>query len=134
MGFILKINRLDSTIRMPIDQAIVFSQRKLDQTTTARTTCTDTRIGHIGGAMRGAEQPAPGIVKKTPWLVVHLHRHMGAAVQISMHPLLVADGKSLAVLAGVHHVKSNSPSAMVQRTALAYGNRRDRSIRHASTC
>jgi hypothetical protein len=48
--------------------------------------------------MRGAQQPAAGIVEKTVGLVVHLHGDMGAAVQVGMGPALVADRKGPAGL------------------------------------
>lgn len=131
MGFILKLKRLETVIRVPIDHAITLAQRKLDQTTTAGTTCTGTSIGHIGCPVRGTQQPLPCIVKKTARLVVHLHRHMRAAIQIGMDTIVVTNGEGLAALACVDHIKSNRTPTMVQRTALAQGNRADRNIRHA---
>ena len=69
--------------------------------------------------MGSTQEPAPGIVKELVGLVVHLHRHMGTAVEVSVWQALVADCKGPAGLARVHDIKRHGTAAIDEVGAVA---------------
>lgn len=107
---------------MPAHDTIKLGCVNLDQTSATGATAAGAGLRLIKGAVRGAHQPVTGTVKKTVRLVIHLHRHMGAAVQVSMHLALVTNGKGTTRLAAIEHVKWNSVSAIDQIGRIAQGN------------
>ena len=62
--------------------------------------------------MAGAQQPLAAVVKHLIGLPVQLHRHMRAAVQVSLRRALKADGESAAGLARIDHVKRHGQAAL----------------------
>jgi hypothetical protein len=69
--------------------------------------------------MGGAQQPAPGIVKKAVRLVIHFHGHMGAAIQVGMHPPLEADGECTAGMPCIDHIEGYGAPTLLQVPAAA---------------
>jgi len=67
--------------------------------------------------MGGAQQPASGVIEKAVRLVVHLHGHMGAAIQIGMHLSLEADGECAAGMTRVDHVERHGIPPFLQGIA-----------------
>ena len=92
---------------MPVHDPILLAKVNLDQAATTRSTSAGTRLWLVSGAMRCAYQQVPGAVKKSVVLVIHLHRHMGATVQIGVHLLLVTNSKGTAVSTTIDHIKRN---------------------------
>lgn len=72
--------------------------------------------------MRRAEQPLPRVIKKLPRLPIELHRHVGAAVQISMRRALVANRKGRAGLSSEIYVEWHGFAAVLQISAVAQRN------------
>ena len=86
---------------------ILLAKVNLDQAAATRSASTDTCVWLVSGAMRGAYQQVAGAVKKSIGLVIHLHRHMGATVQVGVHLILVTDGKGTADSTAIDHFKGN---------------------------
>lgn len=99
---------------MPVHDVIKLGEVNLDQAAPTRATPTGAGLGLIDGPMGGTHQPVTRAVKKTIRLVVHLHRHMGASIEVGVRLSLVTNGKGTASLAAIKHVKRDSFTAVDQ--------------------
>ena len=107
---------------MPVDDAIPFGDLNFYQTSPTRAHLAGAGLRRVNRAVRGAHEPLAGTVKKTVGLEVHLHGHMGAAVQVSVNLALEAHCKCASGLAGVDHVKRHGVGAVLQIGGIAQGN------------
>ena len=99
---------------MPVHYPIGFGNFDLDQTATARPATAGPGLRAVHCPVRSANNPVPGQIKETIGLVIHFHGHMGAAVQIGLHPAVVTDRKRHAGLATVNNVKRHCLPAIDQ--------------------
>lgn len=114
---------------MPVHDTVNLGEVNLDQAAATGATAACPGLWLISGAVRGTHQPMTRIVKKAVGLVVHLHRHMGATIQVGVHLALVPNGKGTASLATIDHVKRNCFAAIEQIGRVAQGN----DLGHAGT-
>jgi hypothetical protein len=91
-----------------VDHPISLREVNFDQATSAWPAGTRAGVGGVLGTVGSTQQPAATGIKKLVRLKVHLHRHMGAAVEVCMWLTLKANGKRAAGLASKHHIKRHS--------------------------
>ena len=104
---------------MPVDHAIALAQFNFDEATSAWPACTFACVWDVLGTMRGAQQPAATGIKKLIRLKVHLHRHMGATVEVGVRQTFKANGKRAAGLAGINNIKRHGTATFSQVGAVA---------------
>src|SRR5450830_1761658 len=119
-----EFNRVQVIGSMPVHHAIRFRELDADQATSAGAASALTGVGRVDRTMGGTEQPPPRIVKETIGPVVHLHGHMGAAIQVSMGTTLIAYGKGAAGLPGIDHIEGHSVPTLDQIVAVTQRNHR----------
>ena len=99
---------------MPVHHAITLVQADPDQSTATRSATALAGGWMVGGPVGGADEPVPGTVKEPVRLVIEFHRDMAATVQISVSASRVTNCECAAILALVHHVKSDRLAAVGQ--------------------
>ena len=102
---------------MPVHHTIAFGEFDFHQTTTAWTARTGSAVRFIGRTVGRTQQPAPGVVKKLTFLVIHFHGYMATAVQIGVHLPFIANGKCTAELTCVVHIKGYGAATIDQVSA-----------------
>ena len=108
---------------MPVHYAVLLRDFDLDQATPAGSTAASTGLRAVHGSMGGTNQIMPGEIKKAIGLVIHLHGHVGAPIQIRVHDASVAHGKCHTGLATVPHIKGNGVRTVDKLARVAQGNR-----------
>jgi hypothetical protein len=106
---------------MPVHETVPFGKANFDQASSARTPAALPGLRGIYGAVRGTHQPVSGAVKKMVGLVIHLHRHMRAAIQIGMDLAAISNGKGPTTLRVVNHVKRYPVATVNQIKRVAQG-------------
>ncbi len=92
---------------MPVHLALRLEKVNLDQTTPARATPAGPGRRVIHGSMGGAHQPSASVIKKVISHHVHLHRHMGAAIEISVNLTLESDREGAASSPGINNLEGH---------------------------
>ncbi len=106
---------------MPVHHTIAFVQGDSDEATTAWAGTALPGLRLVQGAVGGADQPVACAVEKSIRLVVHLHRHMAASIQVGVCHALVTNRESAASLTLVPDVESDGLAAIQQRFTVAQG-------------
>lgn len=106
---------------MPVHDTVQFGKANFDQATPARTPAALPGLRRIYCTVRGTHQPVSGAVKKMVWLVIHLHRHMRAPIQIGMDLAAISNRKGPTMLRIVNHVKRYPVTSINQIKRVAQG-------------
>jgi len=112
---------------MPVHYPIPLGHRDFHQAAATRPVGAGAGGGLVDRTMGAAQQPAAAVVEEAIGLPVHLHRHVGATVEIGVGPSLIADGEGTAGLAGENDVERDGHATFAKVGRLA---ERDR-FRHA---
>jgi hypothetical protein len=107
---------------MPVNHPIPFGKVYFYKSCATRATRASAGIGLVGRTVRGTQQPTSGTIKKMVRLVIHLHRHMGATVQVSMYLSLITDSKSSTCLPRVNNIKRHGTPPVDQVCTLTQWN------------
>lgn len=113
---------LETVRSMPVHPVTAFRQGDSHQSSPARPCSTLSGGWQISCTVCRAQQPLAAIVKKAIGLVIHFHRHVGAAVEIGIGNTLVPDGKRPACLAVVDHLERHSGSTFDKGNARTQGD------------
>ena len=107
---------------MPVHHAIALRQGNLDQSTPAGAARTLAGLRTVNGPVRGAHQVQATAVKEAVGLVIHLHGYVGAAVQVGVHLIGIADREASTRLAIVAHLKRYRITKINQCVGRAQGH------------
>jgi len=113
-------HRLKPLGRIPIDAPLVLARlQRLQTLARTRTRHTLTRRGVVVGPMHGADQIGLVGVPEPSGLPVHLDRHVGATVQVSMDPAIHPHRESRDALTMLQDLKQDRVTALHQGCGIA---------------
>jgi len=113
-------HRLKPLGRIPIDAPLVLARlQRLQTLARTRARHTLTRRGVVEGTMNGADKVDLFSVPEPPGLPVHLDRHVGAAVQVSMNLAIHPHRESRDALTMLQHLKQDRVTALHQGCGIA---------------